>query len=228
MKNLKKNVAIAVAALTLYSGTMGNVYANEWVPNTPEEQPNQIVNDGVNTPGVNENVEIPVYGFVGNAYDDVDTDGDGNTDLKPNVSKINVSVPLKMKFAVIGNLVGEDKFTAPEYEVINSGANPVDITVKEFTGNGSSVPVVDASLVSDKDAADKHIALDLTLGTNTPVNLKTEGFASTTLGTVDSKETQSLKLTSSAYGKDFSKFKEDKDNKNTSYTMVWSIKESTK
>lgn len=228
MKNLKKNLAIALASITLYGGTMVNVHANEWVPNTPGEQPNQIVNDGTNTPGVNDNVEIPVNGFVGNAYGDVDTDGDGGTDLKPTVSKINVSVPLKMKFAVVGNLVGEDKFTAPKYEVINSGAKDVDITVKEFNGNGNAVPVVDDSLVSDKDAADKHIALDLTLGTSTPVKLKTKGFTSTKLGTVDSKTTQELILTSPKYGKDFSKFKEDKDNKNTSYTMVWSIEESTK
>ncbi|HAT4219207.1 hypothetical protein CYK83_15715 [Clostridium perfringens] len=231
MNNVRKGTITALTTLALIGGSSMNAFATTNQDfGSASEQSNQIINDDKSS-----NFEIPVQGVIGNAYDtdgdgkpDIDIDGDGNPDKKPefgdSVSKINVSVPLKMKFAVVGNLVGSDKFTAPTYEVINSGTKPVDISVLSFNGDGSDyVPVVDESEVQDEDSADKHIALGLQLGDESSVKLKTSGFSEAKLGNVDKGETKTLKFSDVKYGKDFSKFKRASDNKNTSYNMTWKI-----
>lgn len=238
MCNFKKNTIAALISVALFCSSVLNAFANTPDWGTSVEQPNQIINDGSSTPGENSNVEVPVKGVMGNVYDtngdgtpDIDVDGNGTPDTKPvfpegSLSKINVSVPLNMKFAIIGNLVGEEKFISPTYEVINSGLKAINISIVSFQGvGGDFVPVVENTQIVNTNSPDEKIALDLKLGDGSAIALKTSGFLETGLGSVDKNETKELKFVNAKYGKDFSKFKEANDNRNTSYNMTWKITE---
>lgn len=140
---------------------------------------------------------------------------------------IDVSVPMKMNFAIVGNLLSEEKFIAPTYEIINNSSVggegvAIDLSIKDFTGEGNYVNVVLPDKINDLDSPDKQISLGIFMNEK-HINLITDNFEEIKLGKLEANSKNKVKLYGS-YGKDFSKFNKSSKNINTKYNIVWKLK----
>jgi hypothetical protein len=150
---MKKLIAIvAVAVMVLSLGTVAAFAADQDFPFDELKTTQSAVNVTADEDDAVGHT-IPVYGYVGplGKVKEENEGDEGNKDVSPIVTPINVSVPTKLFWAAFESDKGN--ITAPKYKIENGADYDVNVVLTSFTNaNGNA---------SDNDYVDKYLDLNL-------------------------------------------------------------------